>query len=214
MEGLATGRKRASEHKRGIDGALSYALGNWIRVDALSILAEGRHSVSEVAEKIGLDVKTVSGHVRELYACGCIEEAGSRKVRNTTEHFYRAVELPYIDDETYAALPLEARREILALTIQAMMAETLAAFRAKKMEDNENTWIGWDCANLDSQGQRELKEEITATLERVVDIKARAAHRMSESGDVGVTTVYTFNAFERSRPGRPQVGYSLPEESG
>ncbi len=213
MEGLATGRKRASDHKRGIDGALSYALGNWIRVDALAILAEGRHSVSEVAEIMGLDLKRVSGHIRELYECGCIEEAGTEKVRNTTEHFYRAVELPYIDDETYGALPLEARREILALTIQAMMAETLASFRAEKMEGNENTWIGWDCANLDSQGQRELKEEITATLERVVDIKARAAHRLSESGEVGVTTVYTFNAFERSRPGRPRAGYSLPEES-
>lgn len=213
MEGLATGRKRASDHKRGIDGALSYALGNWIRVDALAILAEGRHSVSEVAEIMGLDLKRVSGHIRELYACGCIEDAGTEKVRNTTEHFYRAVQLPYIDDETNRNLSLEARREILALIIQAMMTETLASFRAGKMEGNENTWIGWDCANLDSQGQRELKEEITATLERIGDIKARAANRLTESGEVGINTVYTFNAFERSRPGRPQAGYSLPEES-
>jgi predicted transcriptional regulator len=212
LEGLATGRKRASEHKRGINGVLVYALGNWIRVDALAILAEGRHSVSEVAEIMDLDLKRVSGHIRELHRCGCIEEAGTEKVRNTTEHFYRAVELPYIDDETYRDLSLEARREILALIIQAMMAETLASFRAGKLENNENTWIGWDCANLDAQGQRELKDEITATLERVVDIKARAAHRLSESGEVGITTVYTFNAFERSRPGRPQGGYSLPEE--
>jgi DNA-binding transcriptional ArsR family regulator len=205
--------KPASERTRGIDDALTYAVGHRIRIDALAILAEGRHSVSEVASILGLDVKRVSGHIRELYDCGCIEEAGTEKVRNTNQHFYRAVTLPYVSDEAYRAISVEARREIAALIIQAIMAETLASFRARKMDNDENMCLLWDCLSLDAEGKREVRDEIAASFERLIEIKARNANRLSETGETGTTTIVTLTGFERSRPGRPESGYSSPTKN-
>jgi predicted transcriptional regulator len=210
LEPKAATRKVGAERKRPIDEAVACAVGHRIRIDSLAILAEGKHSSNDIAAMLGEDVRKVSNHVRELYECGCIESAGTTKVRNATEHFYRAVTLPYISDEAYRAMPKEARREVAGLIIQAITAETLASLRAGKLETDEDLWLAWDCLNLDAQGRREVADEFAASFDRLLDIKVRNATRLSEAGEVGTTTIVSMTGFERSRPGRPLGGYSDP----
>jgi DNA-binding transcriptional ArsR family regulator len=207
-----TTRKPASERKRPIDDAVAYAVGHRIRIDALAILAEGKHSPSEIADILGEDVSLIGNHVRELFECGCIESAGTANVRNATEHFYRAVTLPYISDEAYRAMPQATRREIIGLIIQAIVAEVMASFRAAKMETDEDLWMVWDSMNLDAKGRRELADELAARYERFLEIKANSAGRLAESDEVGTMTIVTLMGFERSRPGRPKSGFpAFPE---
>ena len=89
-------RRPPAERKRGLEDALAYAVGHRIRVDALAILAEGRHSPNEIAGILRKNVSTVARHVKELYDSGCIESVGTQQVRGATEHFYRAVTMPVI----------------------------------------------------------------------------------------------------------------------
>lgn len=222
LEQAEATRKPTTERKREIDDAVAYAIGHRIRIEALAILAEGRHSPSEIAKLLGEDVRLVGNHIRELYDCGCIEAAGTRKVRNATEHFYRAVTLPYISDEEYRAMSTESRREVISVIVQAVMAEVLASFRAKKLERDDDVWLAWDCANLDDKGKREVADELAESFERLSEIKARSAGRLAESREKaaeddeeapeGTTTVISLMGFERSRAKRPASGYPPRDE--
>lgn len=191
-----------------MDEAVAYALGNRIRNEALSILAEGKRSISELAKIMERDMRLVGHHVRELYDSGCIEMAGTVKKRNVTERFYRAVILPYITDEAYRAMSNEERRDVNGVTVQSILTETLASYREGKMESDQDLWLLWDAANLDVQAKKELAEHFATSYEEVVNIKARAATRLSESGEIGTTTIFTITSFERSRPERPERVYA------
>lgn len=214
LDESTTTRKPAAERKRAIDDAVAYAVGHRIRIDALAILAEGKHSPNKIAEILGEDVSLVGNHVRELYESGCIESAGTAKVRNATEHFYRAITLPYVDDDEYRAMPAETRRELIGLIIQAIVAEVMASFRAAKMETDEDLWMVWDSMNLDALGRREMADELEARYERFMEIKAKSANRLAKSRESGAMTVVALMGFERSRPGRPASGYRAFPDSG
>ena len=208
--GRAKTRKPTAERKKEIADAVTYSFGHWIRVDALAILAEGKISVGEVAEIIGIDVKLLSGHINGLYDCGCIEDAGIAKVRNTNEHFYRAVTLPFINDEEYRAMSPQDRRDVIGLIIQAIIAETLASLRAGKLENDDDVRMIWDCLNLDTRGHQEVADCLAEAYDGVLDIKAQNVNRLAESGESGTTMIVSLSGFERSRSGRPDTGYGSP----
>lgn len=201
-------RKPPAERGRQVDDAMVWALGNWIRNEALSILAEGKHSASEIAKILDEDVRTVAHHIRGLFDAGCIESAGTVKKGNVTETYYRAVRLPHITDAMYRAMSLTQRRDSNGVVVQSILAETLVSFRAGRMDADEDLYLVWDAPNLDAQGKRELHDHLAACYEGVKEIHARAANRMAESGENGTTTIVTLTGFERGRPGRPDRGHA------
>jgi DNA-binding Lrp family transcriptional regulator len=201
-------RKPEAERPREISDAVAYAVGHRIRIDALAILNDGPASPNEIANTLNLNVRKVSNHIRELFDCGCIEMVGTTKVRNTTEHFYRAVTLPYVDEEAYRAMPMKLRRELCALIIQAIMAEVLASLQAEKIEQDNDVRLTWQRLCVDVEGKKEIADELKATAERLFDIQARNAARLAESKAVGSTEIVALMGFERSRPGRPDKGYA------
>lgn len=211
--------KPSAERKRELDDAVAYAVGHRIRIEALSILNDGTASPSDIAAILDEDVRMVGNHVRELYDSGCIEFIGTKKVRNATEHFYRAVTLPYITDDEYQAMPVKLRHQMAGLIVQAIVAETLASFRAGKMAADPRLWLTWQIVNVaDAEGKAEVAEEVRATYGRFEDIATRNANRLAnarkkakEEGKklpVGKAEVVALMSFERSRPGRPESGYS------
>ncbi len=211
---IARGRNRTPASERTKDGAdaVAYAAGNRIRVDALEVLAEGKISVAEIAKELGIDLKRLSDHIRYLYDYGRIEDAGTEPVRNTNRHFYRAVTLPCISAEEYRALSVQERRDALSLIIQAIIVETLASFRATKMENDERVQLIWDCLSLDRQGKSEVATCLTKGDKGLLAIKAANAKRLAKSGESGIPMVASLVGFERSRSGRPSAGYDSPRK--
>jgi DNA-binding transcriptional ArsR family regulator len=149
-------RKPAKDRKRPIGEAVAYAVGHRIRIEALAILAEGKHSPNEVSAMLHEGLSVVSHHMKELFESGCIESVGTAQVRGATEHFYRAIKLPYISDEEYLAMPTDTRREIIGVIVQAIMSELLGSFQAEKLETDDDVWLAWDAANLDLEGSGKL----------------------------------------------------------
>lgn len=213
-EEAAAPRKAPGDRKREIGDAVAYALGNAIRNAALAILAEGKRSKSELAKITGIDLRTISHHVDELYECGCIEDAGTFKAKkgNTNERFYRAIVLPYITDEAYRNMSLEERRDVNGVTVQSITTETLSSFRSGKMESDEHLWLLWDALNLDVRGKEEVAEELAESYDRIQAIHGRAANRLAESGETGTMNIVTLTSFERGRNKRPAQSYTPPRE--
>lgn len=196
--------------KRSVEDAVSYAIAHGIRVDILCYLNETPRSPSELAERMGLPLSTIEHHIKELLASSSIELARIEKVRNTNEHFYRAVEIPFFTDEEMWAKPFETRQEIYGLILQASMAEVMAAFRAGKVSNDPHVCMAWRWFNLDAQGREDMAKENARSWMRRQEIEAESTDRRAESGEEAVSVVVSILAHERCRdldrnPARGQV---------
>jgi DNA-binding transcriptional ArsR family regulator len=188
--------------KRSVEEAASYAVGHRIRIELLGLLNEGTYSPSQVAKLLGRPITTISHHIKELLDAGCIELAWVDKVRNTDQHFYRAIKLPFVSDEEANALPPEVKQEYAAVILQAIMAEGLGALWAGRMSNDPNVRMMWRWFNLDAQGRQELADEQRESWERIVEIEARATCRRADSGEEATSVIVTMMGFERARPVR------------
>jgi hypothetical protein len=207
------GRKPLKERKRRPDDALPHTVNHWIRVEALAIFHEGEYSAGEVADMIGEDVKNVRGHIKDLYDSGCIELAGYKMVGNHRKPVYRAIVLPVVTDDVYRAMSIEERHDASGAIVQGVLAESVSSYRNGKMDNDQALCLIWDVPNLDAQGKREMLAHLTASWKGVQVINAKAAERMSESGETGTTTIVGLLGFERGRPGRPDSGYYRAEKN-
>ncbi|HEU4736757.1 MAG TPA: helix-turn-helix domain-containing protein [Solirubrobacterales bacterium] len=185
--------------KRSVEEAVSYAIGHRIRIEILALLNEATHSPSELAKLISQPITTVSHHIKELVNSGCIELARIEKVRNADQHFYRAVELPFVSDEEAESLPVEARQQYAAVILQALMAEGLAALWAGKMT-SDPVWMSWRWFNLDAQGQQDAQEAQHEFWQRIKEIDAETANRVALSGEKTTSTIIAALGFERFKP--------------
>jgi hypothetical protein len=188
------------EQKRSVEEAVSYSVGHRIRIEILCILNEGTYSASELSRLIRQPLTTIGHHIKELVSSRCIELARVEKVRNTDQHFYRAIELPFVSDEDAKALSPDVKQEYAALILQAITAEGLGSLWAGKMNNDPTVRMMWRWFSLDAQGRQELAEEQLESWERIVEIEARATNRRAESSEEPVTLIAATMGFERSRP--------------
>jgi DNA-binding transcriptional ArsR family regulator len=180
-----------------LEEALSYALGHRIRIEILCLLNEAVYSTVELTARTPWSLPVVSYHVKELLKKGSIEIADIKKVRNVDQHFYRAVELPEVDDEEAAKLPPEVKQEYAAVILQAVLAECLDAFRAEKLTE-PNVRMMWSWFNLDKEGRLELADEQRESWDRMNDIEVRSVNRQAVSGEQGTSMIAVMLGFERS----------------
>jgi hypothetical protein len=181
-------------------------VGHRIRIEVLGLLNEGTRSPSELAKLIRQPLTTISHHVKELASSGRIELAETKKVRNADQHFYRAVELPFVSDEEAALLPFGVRQEYAAVILQAMMAEGLAALWAGKLS-TDPVWMSWRWFNLDAKGRDDVQAAQAELWDRIVNIEAESTNRIAESGEEARSTIVAALSFERFRP----VGATAPK---
>lgn len=213
MSKLTLGRLPLKRRKRRPEDAIAHSVNHWIRVEALAIFHEGEFSTGEVADMIREDVKNVRPHIRDLYDSGSIEFAGYKIVGNHRVPIYRAVILPMVTPEVYASMSIEDRHDLNQAVVQGVLAETVAAYRAGKMDVDEDLYLVWDAPSVDAIGRKELHAELADSLERIKTVHSRSADRMAKSGETGTTVVVGLLGFERSRPGRPAGGYFAKEKN-
>lgn len=191
--------KTEGRKQRGVEEARLYAVGHRIRIEVLAMLHEGPHSPSELAKLIGRPMSTLTHHIDELVADDSIELAKVEKVRNTNEHFYRAVKIPFYSDEEMWAMSPETRQATYGLILQSAMAEALAAFWAGKMTIDPRVWMSWCWFNVDAQGRDDIADELARSWARVQEIETESTTRRIESGDDAISIIVTTMGFMRSR---------------
>lgn len=209
--------ERAGQRGKSIEEVVSYAIGHRIRVEVLAMLHEGTFCPNELAETLGEPLGRVTHHVNELLDAGSIELARTEQVRNTTRHFYRAVELPepasqkepapetemitprFYSDEEVAAMPPQQRQMNAGLILQASMAEALAALWAGKLSEDRRVFLAWRWFNVDARGREEIADEQARSWRRIQEIEAEATARLAASREEPTSVVVTAHGFKRSR---------------
>jgi DNA-binding transcriptional ArsR family regulator len=184
---------------RSIEEAVSYAVANRIRVEVLAALNERSYSAAELARVVHQPLSTVTHHIEELLKSRSIEVAKTEQVRNITQNFYRAVEIPFFTDEEMEALPSEARQEIYGLILQSVIAEALASFWTGKITDDPRSVIVWRWYNVDDEGRSAIADEQARSWERIQEIEAESATRRAESGEESRSILVTSLGYERGR---------------
>jgi DNA-binding MarR family transcriptional regulator len=206
VEGGQPGREGFSQSWRAavIELAISYAVNHPIRLDCLAILIIRVASAKEIAEELGINVPSVAHHLEGLYKDGVIEyvksETGGSR-RAASEHFYRATALPEVTEEDWLKMPPDCRRQMAGRVLQAIVALSLSAMRCQTMEEDNNLFLGWQAIPVDDQGEDELTELLAETSQREMEIKARAAERLTESGQTGRVRVVANMGFWQADPG-------------
>jgi DNA-binding transcriptional ArsR family regulator len=184
---------------KSIEERLAFAIRNRTRVYVLTLLNEGVYCSEELAEIIGEPVGNIAHHIRKLLDDGSIEHVKSEPVRNTLQHFYRAIKMPFYTDEELAAMTPEERQAIIGLTLQCLMAEIMTAFWSRKMEADPRLWLAWRWFNVDEQGRQDLADEQERSWQRSREIEAESANRCAESGEETRSIIGASAGFERAR---------------
>lgn len=190
---------RPGQGSRSVEESVTYAVGHRIRIEILAALNEATRSPDELARILHQPLSKLSHHIRELVDAGSIEVARTAQVRNTTQHFYRAVAVAYHSDEEHAALAPEERQATYGVILQAIMAESLASFWAGKMIHDPRIWLSWHWFNVDVDGRDAIADEQARHWARVQEIEAESAARRVESGEDATSIIVASMGFERCK---------------
>jgi DNA-binding transcriptional ArsR family regulator len=189
---------RPGQRRKKIEEVVTYALSHRIRVHILWILNEGTYTNAQVAKIIEEPANNVANHMRELLDAGSIELARSEQKGNITQHFYRAVEIPFYSQEEAEAMTPGQRQVTAGLVIQSAAAEIMAALWSGTLAD-PRTVLVWNPHTLDERGREDLEEEEERYIERAQEIEVESTNRRAKSGEPGQSIVVAMFGFERAR---------------
>lgn len=185
----------AGNRSRRTRSILGAAVAHPLRSRCLTVLAERAASPTELAREFGRAVSNVSYHVRALKDLGLVEEVGTRPVRGTVEHYFRAMVLPCISAEEEAAMTTEERTVFARVITSVLAANADIAIEAGTFVERPDHHATRVPIRVDDQGWSEIAEAYMGLYERVDRIHAESAERLAgRPGDPGIPAV-SFLAF-------------------
>lgn len=157
-----------------------------MRAHLLSLMIEeSAASPKELAERVEAPIGNVSYHVRELHKAGLIELVETRKRRGATQHFYRAVHIPFLDLEDWRKLDDDERRFVSAVVLHLLLADVGLALKAGTIDARLDRHLCRFDLRMDEQGWIELRELFDETVYGTLEIRRRAAERLRRSAEKG-----------------------------
>jgi DNA-binding transcriptional ArsR family regulator len=206
--------KKARKARTG-ERKIAYSVAHPVRLDALSILFEQTASPNEMSQALKQPLGTVSHHVSELHADGVVELVDMAQRRGAVEHYYRAKVRPEVDTEEWKTMPTPARRDVAGLALQAIITDSLASFRHRRMESDDDMYLAWIPMRLSDEGQAEVTELQAEIVERLEDIKARDEARPGDDSDESrpvriAATMWFERAHAGNRPASNPIDLGKP----
>jgi DNA-binding transcriptional ArsR family regulator len=173
-----TQRRKATENR-------IKAMSHPLRAAILRTLVERTASPAEMARELDEDLSNVSYHTKQLVEFECAELVSTRPVRGALEHFYRATERHLIDTEEWEELDPVIAEDLVCEFMQKIIDDFVASARAGIIGSDENFHLTRTPLVLDEQGIQEALEAHERARLEILEIEARSAARMIESGEKG-----------------------------
>jgi DNA-binding transcriptional ArsR family regulator len=162
-----------------VNPRLAAAMSHPTRIHAMCVLVERRASPREVAAEIGEPLNNVTYHVNQLVKLGCIElvEASPAGGGRVVEHFYRASQHTYFDDDAWDELDAKAKIGVLN-TIMRIISEDIAkAMGQGSFYSRDDVHVSRSPMTLDEEGWGEVAELLGQTTKEMIEIESRVADR-------------------------------------
>jgi DNA-binding transcriptional ArsR family regulator len=176
------------------------AMNHPVRAAALSILAERTSSPAEIARELDEDLSNVSYHTKQLVELECAELVSTRPVRGALEHFYRATERSLIDRAEWDELDPMMGENLIQEMMQKALDDFVAAAKARTIGNGGAFHLTRTPLVLDQQGLQEALEAHERARQEILEITARSAERMVESGEEGINVSSSQACFKMPAP--------------
>jgi hypothetical protein len=185
----------ALKQSRAPVSSIGVIVGHPLRAECWTILAERVASPNELTKLIGDSLANVAYHVKVLLDAGVIELVDTVPRRGAVEHFYRAIGRPNASDEETAARSPQERTEFARYIGQRSFADYAVALQAGSFGERADH-CAWRMPMLvDESGWDRLNEIYTEATEKIMEVQAESAERMSgdSTGErIRVTTLASF----------------------
>jgi len=162
------------------------AMNHPLRAALLRILVERTSSPAEMARELDEDLSNVSYHTKQLVELECAELVSTRPVRGALEHFYRATERSVIDRADWDELDPIMGESLIREMMQKLLDDFVTSARAGVVGSDADFHLGRTPLVLDQEGMSEALEAHQRAHQELLDIAARSAERMIESGEEGI----------------------------
>lgn len=156
---------------------LAKALAHPLRIQILRVLNERVASPVQISTELGLPLPNVAYHTKILAEHGCIELVRTRPRRGATEHFYRAVEKPFLNDEQWGLVPVGLRSQLMGQAAAEIFNHVREAVSNGGFDDPE-VHVSWTRLTLDEEGWDEVVSLLAQTLDTLSEIEAASAGRL------------------------------------
>lgn len=175
--------------------SVAVIVGHPLRTKCWTVLAERVASPKELTQLVGDSLGNVSYQVRVLEKAGVIELVKTAPRRGAVEHFYCAVNRPNASDEDTAARSPKERTEFARYIAQRSFADYSVAIDAGTFATRHDHYTWRMPMLVDEAGWEEMNAIYAEMTERIMDVQAESAERMSrdqESESIPVTALAMF----------------------
>jgi DNA-binding transcriptional ArsR family regulator len=176
------------------------AMNHPLRAALLRILVERTSSPAEMARELDEDLSNVSYHTKQLVELNCAELVSTRPVRGALEHFYRATERSLIDREDWEELDPMMAESLTHEMMQKLLDDFVTSARASIVGSDADFHLGRTPLVLDQEGLKEALEAHERAHSEIMEIAARSAERMVESGEEGINVSSSQLCFKMPSP--------------
>ena len=125
-------------------------------------------------------ISHIAYHFRQLEEFGCVEVVEQNPRRGSIENVYRGTSRAYFGDDEWRTLPADRRKDITAVMLQGLMAQTEGAVLEDTFDSRDDRWLFWVRMDLDDQGWNELSEICHSAMTEVEEVQENAERRISE----------------------------------
>lgn len=178
-----------------IDDAMAKAMAHPLRVQIVGVLNKQVMSPSGFARTYDVKLQNASYHFRFLKEHGLIEEAGSRPVRGSTEHFYRAVKRVLFDGRAWDELPPSIKAQVSARILSDFLEAVATAMKGETFDSSDERMAVWVQQRLDEQGWVEAVAAQRELVHKMEDIYRGSRLRLLEAGEPEGGMLGTFGVF-------------------
>jgi len=189
-----------------LGATLAAILAHPLRCKILTIMDTRVVSPNELSAELNEALGNISYHVRNLLDLGVIELVDEKKRRGAREHFYRALERPWVSDEDFALLTSEERQGIAREVLQLLMADAGSSMEEGMLGARSDGYIVRIPGYVDETGWKELSPIFGQVAEAIFEVMANCAKR--KAADPGIsqfpfTAGLTYFETPRYGPARP-----------
>lgn len=177
-----------AKKKDGVEQIVAKAFAHPLRVQILVILNERIASPNLLSQELEQSLNLVAYHVRVLEKYDCIELVDTKQRRGATEHFYRATRRQFLSDAELARMPQVLRPGLSGAMLKAVFGDIEEAVTEGTFDEFEDRHLSRVPMVIDKQGWSEVTTLLQGTLDRLLEIQAKASERLAAGEEPEIST--------------------------
>jgi predicted ArsR family transcriptional regulator len=193
-------RTKTPKQKDGVEQLVAKAFAHPLRVQILIILNERVASPNLLAQELDQSLNLVAYHVRVLEKYDCIELVDTKQRRGATEHFYRATRRQFLSDSEWSRLPEVLRPGIYDAILKSIFQDIREAADTGSLYEATDLHVSRSPMVVDERGWEDVKNLLSDTLDRVLEIQAESSARLADSEETGMLSKVEILHFKSPQP--------------